>query len=71
MKYIEIKDDKWHDIKEELPATTTDVEFMKKNGEIISNGHIVIEMSEAFAALEVGIGYLWDSIDRYKYWKFR
>ena len=71
MKYIEIKDKEWHDIEKELPVITTDVEFMKKNGEIISNGHIVIEMSGAFAALETDIGYTWDSIDRYKYWKFR
>lgn len=71
MKYIEVKDDKWHDIQKELPAISSDVEFLNNAGEIISNGHIVIEMSGAFAALDVGIGFLWDSIDRYKYWKFR
>jgi hypothetical protein len=71
MKYIEVKDDKWHDIQKELPAISSDVEFLNNAGEIISNGHIVIEMSGAFAALDVGMGFLWDSIDRYKYWKFR
>ncbi len=71
MKYIEVKDNKWHDITKELPAISSNVEFLNNAGEIISNGHIVIEMSGAFAALEIGIGFLWDSIDRYKYWKFR
>ena len=71
MKYIEIKDDTWHDITQELPAITSDVEFLNNIGEIIPNGHIVIEMSGAYAALEIDIGYTWDSIDRYKYWKFR
>lgn len=71
MKYINIKDDKWHDIKNELPSITADVEFLNNTDEIISNGHIVIEMSGAYAALENDIGYNWDSIDKYKYWRFR
>lgn len=71
MKYIEVKDNKWHDITQELPAISSNVEFLNNAGEIISNGHIVIEMSGAYAALEVDIGFLWDSMDRYKYWKFR
>jgi hypothetical protein len=71
MKYIEVKDNKWHDITQELPAISSNVEFLNNAGEIIPNGHIVIEMSGAFAALDVGIGFLWDSMDRYKYWKFR
>lgn len=71
MKYIEIKDNEWHDVTKELPAITSDVEFLNNDGEIIPNGHIVIEMSGAYAALEIDIGYVWDSMDRYKYWKFR
>lgn len=71
MKYIEVKDNKWHDITKELPAISSNVEFLNNTGEIISNGHIVIEMSGAYAALEIDIGFLWDSMDRYKYWKFR
>lgn len=71
MKYIEVKDNKWHDITQELPAISSNVEFLNNAGEIILNGHIVIEMSGAYAALEVDIGFLWDSMDRYKYWKFR
>lgn len=71
MKYIVIKDNNWHDIKNELPATTTDVEFLNNAGEIISNGHIVIEMSGAYASLKTDIGYIWDSMEKYKYWKFK
>lgn len=71
MKYIEVKDNKWHDITQELPAISSNVEFLNNAGEVIPNGHIFIDMSGAYAALEVGIGFLWDSMDRYKYWKFR
>ena len=58
MKYIEVKDNKWHDITKELPAISSNVEFLNNAGEIISNGHIVIEMSGAYAALEIDIGFL-------------
>ena len=71
MKYIEIKDNKWHDIKVELPSTTTDVEFINNDGEVIPNGHIFIDMSGAYACLETDIGYMWDSMEKYKCWKFK
>lgn len=71
MKYIRVKDDKWHDIKNELPPTTTDVEFLSNTGEIISNGKIFIDMSGVYAALQTDIGSTWDSIEKYKYWRFR
>ena len=45
MKHIIIKDDKWHDIKTELPATTTNVEFINNSGEVVTNGQIFIDMS--------------------------
>lgn len=67
MKCIRVKDDKWHDIKK----TTTDVEFLSNTGEIISNGKIFIDMSGAYAALQTDIGSTWDSIEKYKYWRFR
>lgn len=71
MKYISVKDDKWHDIKNELPSSTANVEFLDKLGKIISNGEIFIDMSGADAALQTDIGYTWDSIEKYKYWRFR
>lgn len=71
MRYIKDKDNNWHDIKNELPSSTTDVEFLNNAGEVISNGHIVIEMSGAYAALKIDIGYTWDSFDNYKYWRFK
>lgn len=71
MKYISIKDDKWHDIKNELPSSTANVEFLDKAGKIISNGEIFIDMSGAYAALKTDIGSTWDSIENYKYWRFR
>lgn len=70
MKRIIIKDDKWHDIKVELPATTTDVEFIN-SGEVVTNGQIFIDMSGVYAALKTDIGYTWDSIEKYKYWRFK
>jgi hypothetical protein len=54
-----------------LPPTTTDVEFLSNTGEIISNGEIFIDMSGAYAALKTDIGSTWDSIEKYKYWRFR
>lgn len=71
VKHIIIKDDKWHDIKVELPATTTDVEFINNSGEVVTNGQIFIDMSGADAALKTDIGYTWDSIEKYKYWRFK
>ena len=71
MKYIIIKDDKWHDIKAELPSTTTNVEFINNDGEVVTNGQIFIDMSRAYAALKTDIGYTLDSIEKYKYWRFK
>ena len=71
MKYISVKDDKWHDIKNELPSSTTNVEFLNNAGKIISNGEIFIDMSGADAALQTDIGFTWDSIEKYEYWRFR
>ena len=71
MKYISVKDDKWHDIKNELPSSTANVEFLDNAGKIISNGEIFIDMSGADAALQTDIGFTWDSIEKYEYWRFR
>ena len=71
MKYIIIKNDKWHDIKTELPSTTTNVEFINNDGKVVTNGQNFIDMSGAYAALKTDIGYTWDSIEKYKYWRFK
>ena len=70
MKYISEKDSIWHDVDKEMPSTTTDVEFLKHDGTIIK-GHIVIDMSGAYASLpaEGGVGYIWSSFDYYKAWR--
>lgn len=44
MKYVKIKDNVWHNSNEEMPNTTTKVEFMDKSGNILA-GEIVIDMS--------------------------
>ena len=35
MKYITEKDSEWHDCSKEMPPTTTDVEFLDKNDNIV------------------------------------
>lgn len=71
MKYVSIQDSEWHDTSKELPSTSTDVEFLDHNNNIVPNGHICIEMSGAYAALKNSTGYTWDSLEKYKYWKFK
>lgn len=71
MKYITCKDATWHNCKEELPSSTTDVEFLDYNNNIITNGHIYVDMSGAYAALQNGIGYTWSSFSEYKCWRFK
>ena len=55
MKYLSAKDTEWHNISEELPSTSTDVEFLdhnnnnnNNNNNIIPNGHICVEMSGVY-----------------------
>lgn len=71
MKYINNIDSKWHSVTEELPSQTTDVEFLDKENNIITNGHIFVDMSGACASLKNGIGYTWDSLDNYVRWRFK
>lgn len=71
MEYIIIKDDKWHDIKTELPSTGADVEFINNDDKVVTNGYIFIDMSGVDAAIKTDTGYTWDSIEKYKYWRFK
>lgn len=72
MKYITINpnDNTWHNCKEEMPAMTTNVEFLDKKGNIIQNGHIFIDMSGPYAALREDDTYTWSSFDLYTHWRF-
>lgn len=71
MKFLNIKDTEWHDCKKEMPCSSTDVDFLDYNNNIIPNGHICIEMSGAYAALKQDIGYIWDSFEKYKCWRLK
>ena len=71
MKYIVNKDTMWHNCNEELPSSTTDVEFLDYNNNIITNGHICVDMSGAYAAIKNDIGYTWSSFSKYKCWRFK
>lgn len=70
MKYITEKDNKWHDCKTEMPSTTTDVEFLDNNDNII-NGHIEVDMAGFYAVIRKDIGYAYSSFDYYKAWRFK
>lgn len=72
MKYISINpnDNMWHNCKEEMPTTSTNVEFLDNNGNIIQNGHIFIDMSGPYAALREDNVYTWSSFDLYTHWRF-
>ena len=70
MKYITEKDSEWHDCKTEMPPTTTDVEFLDKNDNIV-DGHIHVDMSGFYAAVHKGVGYTWSSFSYYKAWRFK
>ena len=71
MKYITCKDSIWHNCNEELPSSTTDVEFLDYNNNIITNGHIYVDMSGVYASLKNDIGYIWSSFSEYKCWRFK
>ena len=66
MKYIEEKDNKWHNPKEEMPPTTTDIEYIDLLGNT-RKGTIVVEMSGFYLLLE---GNGWGSINNIKQWRF-
>ena len=65
MKYIKEVDEKWHALNEEMPPSTTDVEFLKPNGETVK-GQIVIDMAGWYAYLYGR----WGSPSDYTHWRF-
>ena len=66
MKFIREKDNKWHNPKEELPPTTTNVEFIDSSDNV-HKGEIVVEMSGFYLYIE---GEGWNSMDNIKQWRF-
>ena len=54
-----------------MPTTSTNVEFLDKNGNIIHNGHIFIDMSGPYAALREDNAYTWSSFDLYTHWRLK
>lgn len=66
MKFIREKDNNWHNIKEELPPVTTDVEFIDLSDNT-RQGTIVVEMSGFYLYIR---GKGWGSMDIIKQWRF-
>ena len=65
MKCINKVDERWHALNEEMPQSTTDVEFLKPNGETVK-GQIVIDM----AGWYVYLYGRWGNPSDYTYWRF-
>lgn len=53
-----------------MPSTTTDVEFLDNNDNII-NGHIEVDMAGFYAVIRKDICYAYSSFDYYKAWRFK
>ena len=66
MKYIKEVDERWHALNEEMPPRTTDVEFLKPNGETVK-GQIVIDMAGWYIYIQ---DYGWSSLSYYTHWRF-
>lgn len=66
MKFIREKDNRWHNPKEELPPTTTDVEFIDLSNNV-RKGEIIVEMSGFYLYVK---GEGWASMDDIKQWRF-
>ena len=66
MTILTKKDYEWHNPKEELPTSTTNIEFIDSSNNV-RNGKIVVEMSGFYLYIpEEG----WESMDIIKMWKF-
>lgn len=66
MKILTKKDYEWHNPKEELPTSTTNIEFIDFSDNV-RNGEIVAEMSGFYLYIE---GEGWSSMDNIKQWRF-
>lgn len=68
MKCIEEKDNVWHDPNIECPRTTTNVEFLFKDGSI-KKGEVVVEMSGFYAYIRDENHNGWENLGELK-WRF-
>lgn len=66
MTILTKKDYEWHNPKEELPTSTTNIEFIDFSDNV-RNGEIVVEMSGFYLYIE---GEGWSSMDNIKQWRF-
>ncbi len=66
MTILTKKDYEWHNPKEELPTSTTNIEFIDSYDNV-RNGEIVVEMSGFYLYIE---GEGWSSMDNIKQWRF-
>lgn len=66
MTILTKKDYEWHNPKEELPTSTTNIEFVDFSDNV-RNGEIVVEMSGFYLYIE---GEGWSSMDNIKQWRF-
>jgi hypothetical protein len=66
MTILTKKDYEWHNPKEELPTSTTNIEFIDSSDNV-RKGEIVVEMSGFYLYIE---GEGWDSMDNIKQWRF-
>ena len=66
MTILTKKDYEWHNPKEELPTSTTNIEFIDSSDNV-RKGEIVVEMSGFYLYIEEEG---WDSMDNIKQWRF-
>lgn len=66
MTILTKKDYEWHNPKEELPTSTTNIEFIDSYDNV-RNGEIVVEMSGFYLYIEEEG---WSSMDNIKQWRF-
>ena len=66
MTILTKKDYEWHNPKEELPTSTTNIEFIDFSDNV-RKGEIVVEMSGFYLYIEEEG---WSSMDNIKQWRF-
>jgi hypothetical protein len=66
MTILTKKDYEGHNPKEELPTSTTNIEFIDSSDNV-RKGEIVVEMSGFYLYIQ---GEGWDSVDNIKQWRF-
>lgn len=65
-KYVTEPDLQWHKLWDEMPSTTTHVEFRHKNNTIVQ-GQIVVDMAGYYCS----VGCNWSSFDYFTEWRYQ